>query len=200
MRLRCILISLVVVSLVAPGQATATHVACGDTLTQDTTLDSDLVGCPARGLVMGADGVDLDLAGHTISGTPTSFFGIEARGVRELTIRNGSITGFSSFGLLMSDVSDSRVTEVTVSAHFVGIYVVGDSDRNRIERNSVTANSGLELQDDSDANVVARNSIVAGIDGINLDYDFRHRMQFNRVERNHVTAVSEGLFVNGNDD
>jgi dipeptidyl aminopeptidase/acylaminoacyl peptidase len=51
------------------GQAVANHVQCGDVITQDTTLDSDLIDCPGDGLVIGADNITLDLNGHTIDGT-----------------------------------------------------------------------------------------------------------------------------------
>jgi hypothetical protein len=51
-------------------QAMATHVSCGDALTQNTVLDSDLVDCPGNGVEL-ADGVTLDLAGHTIDGLGT---------------------------------------------------------------------------------------------------------------------------------
>ena len=39
--------------------------SCGDTITADTTLDSDLVDCPNNGIVIGADDITLDLNGHT---------------------------------------------------------------------------------------------------------------------------------------
>lgn len=42
--------------LLSGAQALATHVGCGDTITQDTTLDSDLIGCSgAFGISIGAD-------------------------------------------------------------------------------------------------------------------------------------------------
>ena len=44
------------------------HVGCGDTITTDTTLESDLVDCPNDGIVIGADNITLDLNGHTIDG------------------------------------------------------------------------------------------------------------------------------------
>jgi hypothetical protein len=50
------------------GVALASHVSCGDTVTADTTLDSDLVNCPNNGIVIGADNITLDLNGHTIDG------------------------------------------------------------------------------------------------------------------------------------
>ena len=46
---------------------------CGDEITADTTLDSDLIDCPNNGIVIGADGVTLDLNGHTIDGDGEPF-------------------------------------------------------------------------------------------------------------------------------
>src|SRR5919107_897463 len=58
--------------LVAAGPSSAhvraVDVACGETITDDTTLHADLVDCPSNGLVIGADDVTLDLNGHTIDG------------------------------------------------------------------------------------------------------------------------------------
>ena len=50
------------------GQASANHVSCGDEITADTTLDSDLVNCENNGIVIGADDITLDLNGHRIDG------------------------------------------------------------------------------------------------------------------------------------
>ena len=55
------------------GQAQASHVACGDTITADTTLDSDLVNCPSNGIVIGADDITLDLNDHTVAGDGEPF-------------------------------------------------------------------------------------------------------------------------------
>jgi hypothetical protein len=35
---------------------------------QGPTLDTDLVDCPGDGIVIGADGITLDLNGHTLAG------------------------------------------------------------------------------------------------------------------------------------
>jgi hypothetical protein len=68
------LLAAALLGLVALGAApaAASHVACGDTLTVDTRLDSDLA-CPGDGLVIAADGVTLDLGGHTITGSGIAF-------------------------------------------------------------------------------------------------------------------------------
>ena len=49
-------------------EALANHVTCGDVITTDTTLDSDLLDCPGHGIVIGAPGITLDLNGHTVDG------------------------------------------------------------------------------------------------------------------------------------
>jgi hypothetical protein len=67
---RAMVLALVVAgfSVIGAGQALTRHVGCGDTITTDTTLDSDLVNCPNNGIVIGADNITLDLNGHTIDG------------------------------------------------------------------------------------------------------------------------------------
>src|SRR6185503_3867209 len=80
--------------------AHASHVACGDTITQSTTLDSDLVDC-SDGLVIGADGITLDLGGHTIAARsvpPDPFIdviGIDNSAAHDgVTVRNGCLLGW----------------------------------------------------------------------------------------------------------
>ena len=51
------------------GPAAASQVSCGDTITADTTLDSDLVNCPNNGIVIGADDITLDLDGQRSTAT-----------------------------------------------------------------------------------------------------------------------------------
>ena len=42
--------------------------SCGQTLTESTIVENDRVNCFADGLVAGADGITIDLKGHTIDG------------------------------------------------------------------------------------------------------------------------------------
>ena len=85
--------ALVGLALMLASPAQATHVRCGDTLTQDTTLDSDLVDCPGDG-VTATPGVSLDLAGHMIDGTDTG------AGVRALDgvvrVHDGTVRQFGA--------------------------------------------------------------------------------------------------------
>ena len=63
-----------VLALSAPA-ADATHVQCGDVLTVDTRLDSDLdcaflPDAEGTALTIAASGVTLDLGGHSVTGPP----------------------------------------------------------------------------------------------------------------------------------
>ena len=65
------LITAAAVSLISASGAEASKavtVSCGETITADTMLANDLTDCPDHGLEIGADGVTLDLNGHTIDG------------------------------------------------------------------------------------------------------------------------------------
>ena len=99
----------------------ASHLSCGDTITADTTLDSDLVNCPNNGIVIGADNVTLDLNGHTIDGdgfiqgghqedTGVSIF--EHDGI---TVKHGSIRQFGNTGLNAVGVRDIRLLGLAAS-------------------------------------------------------------------------------------
>ena len=66
-----LVVALTFVALAAPAaaQASGRDVACGATLTSDTKLRADLTNCPGDGLVIGKDGITLDLGRRTIDGT-----------------------------------------------------------------------------------------------------------------------------------
>ena len=54
------------------GQASASPVSCGDTITTDTTLHHNLVNCPNNGIIIGADNITLDLNYHRSTATGLS--------------------------------------------------------------------------------------------------------------------------------
>jgi large repetitive protein len=62
------LLALAALSGAGAGQALAAKVSCGERIKKDTTLTSDLRNCRNNGLAIAADGITLDLNGHTIDG------------------------------------------------------------------------------------------------------------------------------------
>ncbi len=86
------LIGLAVTGL-ALGGATACEpaVRCGAVITVDTTLTKDVAGCAGTALTIGADGVRLDLNGHTVESVDG--VGLRIAGRREVQVDDGTVRG-----------------------------------------------------------------------------------------------------------
>jgi len=183
-------------------QASASHVGCGDTITADTTLDSDLVDCPNNGIVIGADDITLDLNGHTVGGDGTEFagcpetefcdFGLLNDGHDGVTLRNGSVREFA-FGALVVSARHNRVVDLTVSRNAGTGIVLFRSSRNRLIANSARANGrqldqgGISLNR-SHHNLVKRNALRRNGDlGV-----FMEKSDNNQIRRNRMRGNPEG--------
>ena len=139
-----------------PATASGSHVVCGQTITELTVLDSDVV-CTDQdpvGLVIGGDNFTLWLQGHSIVGADAALsHGIADDGtVRSgVTIRGGSISGFDN-GVDL-DASASQVMGLTVGANSVGIALRGTGNyifRNTVDMGAAAGFAGIEaLGDDS---------------------------------------------------
>jgi parallel beta-helix repeat protein len=140
----------------------AVNVVCGQTLSQNTKLDNDLSGCPGTGLVIGADGITLDLNKHTIdgSGSGNGIF----NGGHRATIQNGTVTGFNA-GVFVSGSSGSRVQNLRAGDNAGnGIFVIDSAAV--VTGNTAFDNggTGITLQGGGQvANNRANNSGTAGI-------------------------------------
>ena len=159
--------------------AGATHVSCGQVVTQSITLDSDLTNCQGDGLRVQGSNIVIDLAGHTISGrsstntTTQEQAGIRLMNVTGVTVRNGTITNFDAgvvigrgsgntiTGLQVhNNINHSTLTGVTTPCDLGDGIVAFDSDNNTIRSNVAQQNgpfSGISLVGDSDGNLVQNN-------------------------------------------
>ncbi len=107
----------------------AAPVGCGDVLTRSTRLRADLGPCPDDGLVIGADDITLDCAGHRIIGTGDDN-GVVLDGRASVNVRNCQIEGFAT-GIRMHDTIGNTVTanRLTSTGYAYGIDLmsaVGD--------------------------------------------------------------------------
>jgi parallel beta-helix repeat protein len=205
---RVMVLALMVASftVVGAGSALASHVGCGDTITTDTTLDSDLVNCPNNGIVIGADNVTLDLNGHTIDGdgTPVATcpegdrcdVGVaNLAGYDRLTILGGTIRQFGVGVWVAGGAAHNRLYQLAVSDNTDFGVIVAESTDSVIEKTSMadTGISGLILADSRRA-LVARNA-VSGSHGyaVVLFAVEDSRIQNNKLKGNdHGIAVFDG--------
>jgi large repetitive protein len=90
-------------------------VRCGQTLTSSTRLANSLIGCSGDGLVIGADNITVDLAGHSISGVNAARSeGIADDGHRGVRIENGTIANFFLNGVGLRGAPRSAVSNLTI--------------------------------------------------------------------------------------
>lgn len=194
-RLRRILVLTGAASLlmlgISTGTAAAQPLACGDVVVEDTTLEGDLGPCSGHGLIVRADNITLDLGGHTVSADngPEERVGIRLGGVRGVTVRNGTVTGFDA-GVDLQNSSGNRVEEIAARDNVNDLeepfpftpgtsppqeqlpqllcdygdgITTTNSDNNVIRNNRVVGNgpyAGISLLEDSDSNVI-RDNVVA---------------------------------------
>jgi parallel beta-helix repeat protein len=90
-------------------------IQCGATLTHSTVLTADLVGCTGSGLIIGADGITVDLAGHLIAGTNTpGGEGIADDGHAGVRILRGRISDFRLNGVGLRNAPGSVVRGLVI--------------------------------------------------------------------------------------
>ena len=106
-------------AVISPLRPVAARVPqCGATIFADVTLDDDLV-CAATAIVVGADGVTVDLNGHSVTGSGVGE-GVLVSGRTAITVKNGTIANFES-GVRILDSADVTIKDVTLTANTDGV-------------------------------------------------------------------------------
>jgi parallel beta-helix repeat protein len=187
---------------------------CGRTITRDTTLQSDVVGCLGDGLTIGANGVDLNLNGFTIDGTGLGA-GVRNDGFDNVTIKNGTISDFDygvqlNTGTLNATVSGINLTLIQVRAMQVrntdfsnftnniisegsrGLQVVGGSTDNQFTGNqfSRVSNDAIQVLT-SPRNTFTSNRILwTGDSALEFQRSPRATLTGNTISHNSDAAVT----------
>jgi parallel beta-helix repeat protein len=204
------------------GRALGNHIQCGDVITQDTTLDSDLVDCPGDGIVIGADGITLDLNGHTIDGDgdPRGYLGCDTGilngrsdnctyprvpGHSGVTIRNGLVRQFA-LGLQLVEGDANAVLRLRLSessgwAGISGAYLSNAviADTEAVENRG----TGMGFNDPTGPIRIVRNLLARNAhDGIEVSDGDASRIEDNVAFGNGNDGIrlnsTEGSLVRGN--
>ncbi|HEX2048937.1 MAG TPA: right-handed parallel beta-helix repeat-containing protein [Acidimicrobiales bacterium] len=165
--------------LAPAGPAQAAVLACGQTITESTTLENDLGPCPGHGVVIGADNITFDLDGHTIRGSAgrdgAGVFVLNRTGV---TVTNGTVTAFD-IGVAIDGGSNNTVSGMTARGNIGALNGIGgdgiaimSSRGNRVVGNATINNgpySGIGLYSRRDSAHpgtpgVARDNLISGND------------------------------------
>lgn len=181
--------------------ALAGPVSCGAVLTTNTKLQNDLANCPGDGLVIGADGITVDLNGHTVDGlgaaAPFGSAGIDNNGGYDgVVVKNGTVKEFRQGLVLVGTTGDVarglRVTDNVSDGFFVDGFADLDSNANRLVGNRVSGNGeGITLRGSND-NLILGNSSTANRDyGIALTFS----SQSNSIDANVLGRNGQGVFL-----
>jgi len=126
-------------------QFTTVNVDCEDTITADLRLSGDL-DClatgPRNGPLVGADGIDVDLAGHEVRAASVA---LANSGFDDVTIHGGSLYAIGT-ALALDGASRNRIRNV--SAGLLESPLTGPS-----------TNTGVEIQG-GEANVIRHSNLV----------------------------------------
>ena len=138
--------------LAAATPAYAAHVACGQTITTNTVLDSDVGPCANNGIVIGANNITLNLNGFRVFGTPNpgDKAGILLQGRTGVTVTGpGSVTDFDG-GVVIEGGGGNTVRQVLAQNNLGGsgtLYgdgiAIESSVNNLITGNSARNNGGF---------------------------------------------------------
>jgi hypothetical protein len=193
-------------TVVTGGLAQASALHCGDVITVNTRLGSDLVNCPDNGLVIGADNITLDLNGHVIDGDGTPFpscppdtacdVGVDnSAGHSHVTIKDGSIRQFDTGVLVIGGgAAGDHIRDLAVlHTGTVGI-VVTQTTRTVIDHNVVRDPGVVAVFLTSSAKARVASNVASGSTGYAM---FLPDDSNSRIVHNRLTVSEHGFAIGG---
>jgi len=145
--------------------AHAAGVACGDTLTQSTTLTADLTCASGVGLFVGA-GVTVDFAGHTLSGAGTGSLGVSMSAGARLV--NGRVEGFHGDGV--TEQGAVTVENMVIAGNGAGVTNLPGLAT--IRNSSIVDNTGAALCcyffQVRDSNILRNGEGISTVQGLDM--------------------------------
>jgi parallel beta-helix repeat protein len=203
--------------LFSAADARAAHISCGQAITTDMVLDTDL-DCrsePAPALAIAAPGIELDLNGHLLDGEiRTSGFddvvirggtiagrltleGVHRNRVEQIELGEGFGTTDDSGSIFSSTSHDSQFLRVSGTAARLGLVQFVDSDRNkvldgsRLDINAGGTENRLKRMRDSNVNLLGSNHVMSqSVGGAITVTGHDHAVVHNRP--------TDAIFVTGN--
>lgn len=182
--------------------APPTVVSCGQTITADTTLAGDVGPCSTNGIVIGADGITLDLNGKSVFGTVEILdgAGVLLVGRSRVTVKNGTVRDFDG-GVVIEGGGYNTVEGITARHNYgrATITKYGDgiailsSRYNRVRESSAIDNapySGIGIYSLSDAD---HRYTTTGISSFNhVDHNL---VKDNKEGRSATTRDNDGIRI-----
>ena len=180
----------------APPAAKAEEL-CGSTVLSDLRLDQDLV-CTGDGLVAGADGIKIDLNGHTIAGTGTGA-GLIVTGRTAVTIVGGTVTNFA-VAVRVNTSTNVVIRDNELVGNLEGVDLQAGSVGVRI-RDNTFRDSGIRaimLRSNSLDNEIKDNTFTGNRVGVLLFGTANATVKDNTISGSSLAAIRINVIATAN--
>lgn len=167
--------------------------SCGEVIKESVKLSTNL-DCTTDGLIVGADGITVDLNGHTLNGPgpKSSKIGVMLATSSGVTIMGpGVVSGFQA-GILDTGGQDNKINGVNFVDNQIAIFMTGAKGTG-IDQNMLTGNDiGMASHSSSGTtftkNLLDKNTL-AGVTLVNSAE--------NTIDTNIIEHSNNGVFVDG---
>src|SRR5688572_17273069 len=180
----------------ASQQPLAISPSCGQVITQNVVLSSNLNCADSDGLIVGASDIVIDLNGHTISGPDvdsqektSSKVGVMVPNMNNVVVQDGTLQGFQA-GILMTGSQNVELSNIISKNNQIGAFSTGASIVNAhlsILMNNQIGFAGHSTQQATIENNILYQNALAGITLVNSDNGV--------LTLNSITESGNGLYV-----
>jgi parallel beta-helix repeat protein len=177
-------------------QPLAISPSCGQVITQNVVLTSNLNCADSDGLIVGASDIVIDLNGHTISGPDvnsqektSSKVGVMIPNMNNVVVQDGTLQGFQA-GVLMTGSQNVELKSIVSKNNQIGLFSTGASIVNAhlsILMNNEIGFAGHSTQQPTVENNILYQNALAGITLVNTDNGV--------VTLNSITESGNGIYV-----
>ncbi len=171
----------------------STSLSCGQVIKQSVKLTANL-DCKTDGIIVGADGITIDLNGFTLSGPgeKSSKVGIMFADNDGVTVQGpGTIKSFQA-GALFSGGEDNKISRATFTENEIAVFETG-SKNVVIEDNMMFGNSiGVAAHSSSGSKLTTnlfKSNDLAGVTLVNS--------ASNELSMNTIQGSVNGIFLDG---
>jgi parallel beta-helix repeat protein len=171
----------------------SSSLSCGQVIKQSVQLTANL-DCKTDGLIVGADGITIDLNGYTITGPgdKSSKVGVMFADNDDVTVQGpGTIENFQA-GTLFSGGEENKISKVTFQNNEIAVFETG-AKNTAIEFNSIFDNSiGVAAHSSSGTSLTKNlfeNNDLAGVTLVNS--------ASNQLSTNTIQGSVNGIFLDG---
>ena len=171
----------------------SSSLSCGQVIKQSVKLTANL-DCKTDGLIVGADGITIDLNGFTLTGPgdKSSKVGVMFADNDDVTVQGpGTIENFQA-GSLFSGGENNKISKVTFQNNEIGIFETG-AKNTAVEYNSMFDNSiGVAAHSSSGTSLntnIFNNNDLAGVTLVNS--------AGNQLSTNTIQGSVNGIFLDG---